>query len=158
MTLPTPDQCATQHTKYNLSNRTSGNLRQASLTGYAVSQTQFISSLSIILRSYNVLKLDKEHDQGSEVVSQPKTCCCHKLVRAAQFEGSVTPSHYHRWELPQVSFLSRERFCHNKTHLLSGQKYACRNKMFVMINICCNKHNLVVTNILLSQQTCLLLR
>ena len=36
---------------------------------------------------------------------------------------------YHWWELPQVSFLSRQtRVCRDKTRLLSRQKYACRDK------------------------------
>ena len=62
--------------------------------------------------------------------------------------------------------------CHDKTHLLSQQKYAsrdkdfvekklcllqqpknCHDKSFVMTNICCDKHNFVVTK-LLSRQAC----
>ena len=85
---------------------------------------------------------------------------------------------YHWRELPQVSFLSRQNayFCHDKTHLLSRQKYACRDKnnkhVFFVTNICrskrfcpgkkyflaakifCrDKHYFVATNIILSRQT-----
>ena len=54
---------------------------------------------------------------------------------------------YHRRELPQVSFLSWQKFCcnktrvcHNKTCLLLRQKYACLGQ-----NFCCNKILFVMT-------------
>ena len=66
----------------------------------------------------------------------------------------VLPTHtacvYYHWrELPQVLFLSWQkcccdkltfvmttRVCHNKTCLLSQQKYACHNKTFVETKLC----------------------
>ena len=59
---------------------------------------------------------------------------------------------YHWRELPQVSFLSRQKFCHQKTHLLSWQKYACRNKhVFTESNICRDKSFITI---ILSWQRC----
>ena len=37
---------------------------------------------------------------------------------------------YHWSELPQVPFLSQQKFFRDKTDLLSPQKYACRDKNF----------------------------
>ena len=50
--------------------------------------------------------------------------------------------YYYCWELPQVSFLSRQNFC-------------CDKHMFVTTNqvFCCDKSRLVVTNLFLSRQT-----
>ena len=51
----------------------------------------------------------------------------------------------HWWELPQVSFLSQQKFCRDKhVHLLSWQKYACRYKtwqIFVATNTCLSWQN-----------------
>ena len=87
---------------------------------------------------------------------------------------------YHWRELPQVSsffccnktfvvtntcLLQQTYVCCDKTHLLSHQKYACpnkimfvvrniyvcRNKTFVVTNTCRNKHNFVMTKVLLQQ-------
>ena len=61
------------------------------------------------------------------------------------------PHQYRRWELPQVSFLSRQKFCHymhvcrNKTWLLSWQKYACCDKTCYDKHIFSDKHNFVMT-------------
>ena len=46
---------------------------------------------------------------------------------------------YHWWELPQVSFLSR-------------QKYACRDKTFAATKICSSRQNIFVATKLLSRQ------
>ena len=57
------------------------------------------------------------------------------------------PKFYHWRELPQVSFLSWQKFCHDKrvchdkTGLLSQQKYACRDKSFVMTELCLSQQN-----------------
>ena len=92
--------------------------------------------------------------------------------------GRAMVRKYHWRELPQVSFLSRQKFCRrtrvcrDKTRLLSRQKYACRDKTFVVTNISPDKHKLfsrqayfcrdkitfVATSLLLSQQICVLLR
>ena len=57
--------------------------------------------------------------------------------RVAQF-----PAVEYDWrELPQVSFLSRQRrVCRDKTRLLSQLKYACRDKTFVATNTCLSPH------------------
>ena len=56
---------------------------------------------------------------------------------------------YHWQELSQVSFLSQQKFCRDKTRVLSRQKYACRDKSCVAIfldfflsrqNICHGNH------------------
>ena len=66
----------------------------------------------------------------------------------------------HWWELLQVSFLLWQKFCHDKTHLLLRQKYACCSKTFVATKyFCCDKHvcrdkTFVVTKDVLPQQTC----
>ena len=61
--------------------------------------------------------------------------------------------------MPQVSFLSQQKFC-RKTRLLSQQKYACRNKTSVLTKLCLsqpnifvatNKHMFVATNVLSRQ-------
>ena len=55
---------------------------------------------------------------------------------------------YHWRELQQISFLSRQTHVyHDKTCLLSWQKYACHDKTFVITKLfcCCNKHNFVAT-------------
>ena len=49
---------------------------------------------------------------------------------------------YHWWELPQVSLLSRQKFCHDK-HVF------CRNK-----HVFCHDKNMLVATKLLSQQNC----
>ena len=82
--------------------------------------------------------------------------------------------YYHWWELPQASFLSRQKFCvcrnkhvcRDKTRLLLRQKYACHDKRFVVTKLCLSWQNIFVatkvslwTNIcrdkrcVLSQQT-----
>ena len=70
--------------------------------------------------------------------------------------------HYHWRELPQVSFLLRQKFCCDK-HNLSRQKYACWNKTFVVTkvaNICRDNHLFFMTTINFSclswQNKCLL--
>ena len=55
---------------------------------------------------------------------------------------------YHWRELQQISFLSRQTHVyHDKTCLLSWQKYACHDKTFVITKLfcCCSKHNFVAT-------------
>ena len=55
----------------------------------------------------------------------------------------------HRWELPQVSFLSwhiMSHVCHDKTHLLSRQAHVCRDKSMLVLTkllswqnyVCCD--------------------
>ena len=63
---------------------------------------------------------------------------------------------YHWRELPQVSFLSRQKYaCRNKT-FVATKLCLSRQNIFVATNICCEKHVFVATNILLSpQKTCL---
>ena len=84
--------------------------------------------------------------------------------------------HWYHWqELPQVSFLSRLKFCHNKsmlatTKLLFQQNYVCRDKIFLSQQtqkfchdkhtfvttkneFCCNKHVFIATKIFLSRQS-----
>ena len=81
---------------------------------------------------------------------------------------------YHWRVLPQVQFLSRQKFCHdkqvfvatnhvfcrnfcrdksfvttNKSRLLSRQNYVCRNKAFVATNSVCHDKTFATTNILL---------
>ena len=58
---------------------------------------------------------------------------------------------YYWRDLPQVSFLSRPRFCHEKK-LFVASKYFCRVKIFVTTNICRDKHNFVATKAWLSRQ------
>ena len=56
---------------------------------------------------------------------------------------------YHWREMPQVSFLSQQKFCReDKTRLLPQQKYACRDKTFVATKdfFCRNKHVFVATS------------
>ena len=54
------------------------------------------------------------------------------------------PGYCHWWGLPQVSHV-----CCDKTHLLSQQKCACRDKTFVMTKIFCHdKHNFAATKVL----------
>ena len=65
---------------------------------------------------------------------------------------------YHWRVLPQVSFSLRQRFCSNKTHLLSRQKYACCDKTFVATSLPLSwqtqNTSFVMTKVCLSQQTC----
>ena len=49
--------------------------------------------------------------------------------------------------LRHACFCCIKRVCHDKTPLLSWQKYACRNKTFVTKIVCCDKYNFVTTNI-----------
>ena len=65
-------------------------------------------------------------------------CCFHRHIR--------TPNSYHWRELPQVSFLSRQKFCRDKIMFVATN--ICRDK-----NIFChNKHDFVATSVLLSRQ------
>ena len=76
----------------------------------------------------------------------------------------------HWWELPQGSFLSRQKFCCDKhvcrdkhifvvtkvllqqTRLSSWRKYACHDKSFVATKIFgCDKQNFVTTKVLLQK-------
>ena len=67
-------------------------------------------------------------------------------------KSSFVVVYYHRRELPQISFLSRQNFCHDKH--MSRQKCACCDKssvakkmMFVAKQIFCHDKTLVMTNI-----------
>ena len=79
-----------------------------------------------------------------------------------QWQTVRTSLIYHLRELPQVSFLSQQKFCRDKhvfvvtkyvfwcdksmlvaTKLLSQQTYFCCNKTFVVSNICRSKVNFV---------------
>ena len=109
-----------------------------------------------------------------------ETLHCHRHNDSALNYGfnlkAMSPPFYHfhyqkyHWrELPQVSFLSRQKhvfvatkhiFCRNKTHLLSQQnichnnimfaatKQFCCVKTFVATNICRNKHTFLMTKVL----------
>ena len=67
--------------------------------------------------------------------------------------GVVTLTHpvgYHWRQLPQASCLMQQKFCCDKTCLLSWQlltwqNYVCCNKIFLsrQIQLCCNKHTFV---------------
>ena len=69
---------------------------------------------------------------------------------------------YHWRELPQVSFLSWQNFCHNKhvffwrdKHMFVVTKHVfCHNKSMLVVTkiFCHDKHNFVATNIILSWQ------
>ena len=54
---------------------------------------------------------------------------------------------YHWCELPQIII-----FFHYKTHLLLRQKYACRDKTFVVTELCLSWQNIFVATKLLSWQ------
>ena len=96
------------------------------------------------------------------------TCACKR-------GGGKSEKEYHWRELPQASFLSQQKFCHNKhvswqntsfvatkvcllqQQKMSWQNYVCCNKAFVTTNIWCDKlvfvtTNFVMTNMCLLQQ------
>ena len=77
------------------------------------------------------------------------------------------PHPYHWQEMPQGSFMSPQKcchdkhvfvatkhfFCHNKNMLITRklllwQNYVCHDKTFVATDICLNKHNFVATKVL----------
>ena len=55
------------------------------------------------------------------------------IFRSWIFIVSSTTEDYHWRELPQVSFLSRQNLCRDKTRLLSRQNYACH--LFVAVTV-----------------------
>ena len=69
---------------------------------------------------------------------------------------------YHWRELPQVSVLSRQRFCRAKGFVapnmylsfVASKVCLSRQKVCREILICHNKHDFIATSILLSRQTC----
>ena len=59
---------------------------------------------------------------------------------------------YHRLEMPQLWFLSRQNASFVATKICLSQQNGCRDKiLFVAKNICRNKHNFVATKILSRQ-------
>ena len=48
-------------------------------------------------------------------------------------------------EVPQLSFLLWQKFCHDKhVFVVTKQKYACRDKTFVMTKLCLSRQNIFV--------------
>ena len=89
------------------------------------------------------------------------------LIRTTPRQGQKEFVLYHWWELPQVLFLLRQKFCCDKhvfvatkhvfcrdksmlvtTKCLLRQTYFCCDKTFVKTNICCDKHNFVAAKLL----------
>ena len=59
----------------------------------------------------------------------------------------------HWQELPQVSFLLQQKFCHDKHMLVTTKHVFCHDKsMFVATDICHDKHRFVATKVCLSWQ------
>jgi len=98
---------------------------------------------------------------SSSLFSPLHTCVCNEQVRQLSLARAATSIIYH------VTSIIYQVSCHDKTHLLSQQKYACCNKnfcrnkimfvrtkyfccvkTFVVTNNCCNKHKFVTTKVL----------
>ena len=111
-------------------------------------------------RALKVLDEQEMYDQAMDCLQRYKI---RKQVRL-----------YHWQELPQVSFLSQQKICHDKhefkTCPLPWKMYACSDKTFVVTNLClsfvatkifchnkhvfccCDKHTFVATKVSLSWQ------
>ena len=61
---------------------------------------------------------------------------------------------YHWWELPQVLFLSRQKFCHNKHKdvFIMTKHIFCHDKSMLVTTKLLSRHIFVATNMCLSQQ------
>ena len=87
----------------------------------------------------------------------------HRELAGATTSVIFVPKLWLSWQ-NYVHCLGMTKGCHNKTHLLLRQKYACCNKTCLFVatklvclsqqNFCCIKHNFVVTNMCLLQQSC----
>ena len=73
--------------------------------------------------------------------------------KACSWPPPALVSMRHWWELPQVSFLSRQKFCHNKPVFVTTKHVFCRDKSVLVAtklclswqNLCRDKHTFVMT-------------
>ena len=112
-----------------------------------------VALISCILKKPD---LDEE-DLGEDLdkVLSPKASSAEKSNEPISLSGEchelssfllIWASLYHWRDLPQVSFLSRQKV------MLLQQKYACRDKTFVAKTICLSRQIFFHDNIILSRQ------
>ena len=74
------------------------------------------------------------------------------VQKACSWPPPALVSMRHWWELPQVSFLSRQKFCHNKPVFVMTKRVFCHDKSVLVAtksclswqNFCRNKHTFVM--------------